>query len=116
MAKQFDFLFDEITSFEHLWQAFKPAAQGNRNQVEVADFETNADFRVLEIQRALQRGPWLPGPYRSQFSTPKPGTRRNSVSLSVTSVAPSAKACAAMKVSLGPIGAPDFSSCVRILA
>ena len=65
MAKQFDYLFEEITSFENLWRAFKRAAQGKRGQVEVADFEMNADFRVLEIQAALKAGTWQPGPYRS---------------------------------------------------
>ena len=64
MAKQFDDLFEEITSFANLWRAFKRAAQGKRSQVEVADFEPNADLRVLKIQRALQSGTWLPGPYR----------------------------------------------------
>ena len=72
MAKQFDLLFEEITSFENLWRAFKRAAQGKRGQVEVADFEMNADFRVLEIQRALQSGAWVPGPYRSfEINDPK---------------------------------------------
>ena len=72
MANQFDLLFEEITSFENLWRAFKRAAQGKRSQVEVADFEVNADFRVLEIQQALQSGTWLPGPYRSfEINDPK---------------------------------------------
>ena len=65
MEKQFDHLFEEITSFENLWRAFKRAAQGKRGQVDVADFETNADFRVLDIQAALKNGTWQPGPYRS---------------------------------------------------
>ena len=72
MAKQFDHLFEEITSFENLWRAFKRAAQGKRGQVEVADFEMNADWRVLEIQAALQNGAWQPGPHRSfEFNDPK---------------------------------------------
>ena len=72
MAKQFDDFFEEITSFENLWRAFKRAAQGKRGQVEVADFEVNADFRVLEIQSALQTGTWLPGPDRSlEINDPK---------------------------------------------
>ncbi len=72
MAKQFDRLFEEITSFENLWSAFKSAAKGKRSQVEVADFEVNADWRILEIQAALKSGRWQPGPYRSfEINDPK---------------------------------------------
>ncbi len=58
MAKQFDQLFEEITSFENLWLASKRAAKGKRGQVEVADFAINADWRILEIQVALKDGAW----------------------------------------------------------
>lgn len=53
MAKQFDHLFKEITSFENLWSAGKKAAKGKRGQIEVADFEIDADLRILEIRAAL---------------------------------------------------------------
>ena len=52
---------------------------------------------------------------RSQFSRLKPGTRENSRSLSVTSVASIARACAAIQVSFAPIGVPWRSSRARIL-
>ena len=65
MATQFDHLFEEITSFENLWAAWKRAAKGKRGQVEVADFEMDADWRILEIQAALKEESWQPGPYRS---------------------------------------------------
>ena len=39
----------------------------------------------------------------SQFSTLRPGTRKNSASLSVTRVQSSARAWAAIKVALGPM-------------
>ena len=72
VAKQFDHLFEEITSFDNLWRAFKRAAAGKRGQVEVAEFEMNADWRVLEIQSALQNGTWQPGAYRSfEINDPK---------------------------------------------
>lgn len=58
MAKQFDHLFEEITTFENLWLASNRAANGKRSQVEVADFEVNADWRILEIQAALKDGTW----------------------------------------------------------
>lgn len=52
----------------------------------------------------------------SQFSTVRPGTRLNSLTLSVTSTAPRASACAAIHRSLPPIGVPCRSSPERILA
>ena len=33
--------------------------------MEVADFEVNADWRMLEIRAALSDGIWQPGPYGS---------------------------------------------------
>ena len=72
MAKQFDHLFEEIRSFENLWTAWKKAAKGKRGQVEVADFEMDADLRILQIQAQLQDGTWRPGPYRSfEINDPK---------------------------------------------
>jgi hypothetical protein len=72
MAKQFDHLFEQICSFENLWLAFKRAAKGKRAQVEVADFEMNADWHLLAIQAALRAGTWQPGRYRSfVISDPK---------------------------------------------
>lgn len=50
----------------------------------------------------------------SQFSTRTCRTRWNSHSLFVTIVAPIATACAAIKVSRGPIGVPARSSAARI--
>ena len=52
----------------------------------------------------------------SQFSTARPGTRLNSRSLSVTSVASIASAWAAIQVSLAPIGVPLSSRPARTLA
>ncbi len=50
----------------------------------------------------------------SQFSTRKSGTRENSRTLSVTTVRSSARACAAMRRSFGPIGLPCRARCWRI--
>ncbi|MBP8019140.1 MAG: hypothetical protein KAY82_03805 [Hylemonella sp.] len=72
MAKQFDNLFEQICCFDNLWLAFKRAAKGKRSQEEVADFECDADLRLLGIQLALHTGTWRPGPYRSfEISDPK---------------------------------------------
>lgn len=51
----------------------------------------------------------------NQFSTRRPGTRRNSRSLPVTTVRSAARACAAIRRSLGPIVAPTDSRWVRML-
>ncbi len=42
----------------------------------------------------------------SQLSRDSPGTRENSRTLSVTTVSPTARACAAINMSFGPIGVP----------
>lgn len=49
----------------------------------------------------------------SQFSSRRPDTCSNSRMLAVTSVAPSAKACAAIQRSFGLIGVPAISSSAR---
>lgn len=53
-------------------------------------------------------------PQRFQFSNPNPATRLNSLSLSVTTTAPRARACAAIHRSLAPMGMPWRSSAARI--
>jgi hypothetical protein len=45
----------------------------------------------------------------SQFSTTRPGTRENSLTLAVITTHSSARACEAISRSLGPIGSPCFS-------
>lgn len=52
--------------------------------------------------------------YTAQFCTFRPGTRRNSRSLFVTSVRFDAKACAAIQRSLFPIISPFASRVARI--
>lgn len=58
---------------------------------------------------------WRPSQV-SQFSTRRRGTRENSATLLVTIVRPSARACAAMMRSLGPMGYPAASKPTRISA
>lgn len=50
----------------------------------------------------------------SQSSRRSPGTLENSRVLWLTRVAPRARAIAAIRRSLGPIGVPDFSRRLRI--
>jgi len=58
-------------------------------------------------------GPTNQAPSVVQFSTTSDGTRENSRTLSVTSTASRARACAAIQVSLAPIGKPWRSSRAR---
>ncbi len=57
-------------------------------------------------ERARHGGPQRP----AQSSISSPGTRENSRALLVTSVTSRLKACAAIRVSSGPIGVPALSS------
>jgi hypothetical protein len=54
--------------------------------------------------------------YPCQFSTFNPATRPNSLTLRVTTVAPSRRAWAAISVSIGPIPCPRDSRSCRIAA
>lgn len=52
--------------------------------------------------------------YLTQSSSTRPGTRSNSLTLFVTSIAPAAMACPAIAVSFGPIGVPARRSATLI--
>ncbi len=55
-----------------------------------------------------------PHRYLVQFSTARSGTRLNSLTLFVTSVAPALRACAAMNRSIAPMGVPRCSRPARM--
>lgn len=65
MAKRFDHLFEQITSYENLWQAFGRAAKGKRSQPEVAMFELWVDVHLLRLREELLAGSWQPGGYHN---------------------------------------------------
>jgi len=58
---------------------------------------SNLEFVCCDARRQPQYGP-------SQFSMPRSATRSNSRTLSVMRVAPRLKACAAISISLPPMG------------
>jgi retron-type reverse transcriptase len=67
MAKQYDGLFGELTSFFNLFLAYRKAARGKRSQAAVAAFEFDLEGRLLQLQRELREQTYLPGPYRSFY-------------------------------------------------
>jgi hypothetical protein len=71
----------------------------------------SARFRITYVRsRTLN---WTSNTYRSQFSTWRPTIRANSRPLSVTTLQSVARACAAISMSLPPMGAPAASSSAR---
>lgn len=67
MAKQFDNLFDGMTTFSHLHQSFKKAAKGKRKNPSVAAFEWNLEPNLLALQEDLQSGKWKHADYESFY-------------------------------------------------
>lgn len=56
--------FEEITSYEWLYEAYLNARQKKRYRLEVALFGKRIDQELLEIQDALRSGTFVFGPYR----------------------------------------------------
>ena len=66
MAKCYDNLFDSVTCFDNLYQAYRQAAKGKRgNNEAVAAFEIDLEAHLLQLQRELQTGRYRPGAYHS---------------------------------------------------
>ncbi len=74
MAKSYDFLYPQITSFENLYLAFRKAARGKRGRFPAAGFEINLETELLKLQRELQEKSYQPGGYHS-FYIRDPKTR-----------------------------------------
>jgi retron-type reverse transcriptase len=68
-------MFDAITSWENLWQAFRVAARGKRRKRSAAAFEQQVADRLLELQHELLSGAYCPGPYH-HFIIHEPKRRR----------------------------------------
>ncbi len=68
-------MFEQVTSWENLLEAWRNAARGKRGQTAVAAFEHQAADKLLAIQSALRDGTWSPGPY-VHFHIHEPKTRR----------------------------------------
>ena len=72
MARSYDHLYPQLTSFENLYLAFRKAAKGKRGQPSVAVFEFNLEENLLLLQDELRAGTYRPGAYASFYiSDPK---------------------------------------------
>ncbi len=57
-------LFEQMTTFEHLYQAFLRARKGKRGQEEIAAFERNLEPNLFDIQESLRNQTYQPGGYK----------------------------------------------------
>ena len=57
-------VWQQLVSFENLLLAFKKARRGKRGRPSVADFECRLEPELLQLQRELQNGEYMPGDYR----------------------------------------------------
>jgi len=71
--KTYKHLFEQLTSFENLYQAWRGAARGKRAKAEVADFEFNLEENLFTLQNELSEQTYRPGAYRNfHIQDPKP--------------------------------------------
>lgn len=57
-------VFEEMTSFDWLYEAYRNARMQKRYRLEIAIFSRDLDGHLLEIQAALREGRFKFGPYR----------------------------------------------------
>ncbi len=62
-------LYEELCSFESLYQAFLRARKGKRKLEEIAAFERNLEPHLFAIQEILQTQTYQPGGYYSFYRT-----------------------------------------------
>ncbi len=65
MARTFDGLFPQLTSFQNLYLAYSKASRGKRGQPAVAAFEYRLESQLFRLQAELQGHSYRPGPYQS---------------------------------------------------
>ena len=65
MAKKYNKLWPQLTSFSNLWRAFKKAAKGKRSKPSVAGFEYDLEENLFVLQEELRDGRYQPGQYYS---------------------------------------------------
>ena len=53
MAKRYKHLYEQIVTFENLWQAYRKARKGKRQKQGVSAFEFDLENELLSIQEAL---------------------------------------------------------------
>ena len=62
--KRLDGIWETVTSFANLLQAYRNARRGKGSKPGVAEFGLNLERELLALQRALQEGTYQPGEYR----------------------------------------------------
>jgi len=62
-------LYEQLCSFEHLYNAFLRARKGKRKQEEIAAFERNLEPELFDIQGSLLDQSYQPGGYYSFYRT-----------------------------------------------
>ncbi len=62
--KRFGGLFDQVSSTENLWRAWREFRRGKRGRPSVRAFELDAERQILRLHRELPAGQYLPGEYR----------------------------------------------------
>ena len=58
-------LYDNLWSFENLYEAWRKARKGKRYREQAAAFERNQEEELLLLQEELQARRYQPGPYQS---------------------------------------------------
>ena len=58
-------MWQQLISFQNLWNAWLAASRGKRSTPDVAEFEANLEANLFALQRALTDGSYRPGGYRS---------------------------------------------------
>ncbi len=73
--KTFKHLYETVTDFENLRQAFWSAARGKRRSIAVASFEYDLEANLLQLQQELRQQIYVPGQY-THFYIHDPKRRR----------------------------------------
>ena len=72
MPTSFNNLYQQIASFDALYAAWERARRGKRRRSDVARFDSDAEYTLLQLEREVIAGSYRPGRYRSFFiSEPK---------------------------------------------
>jgi len=67
MARTYDNLYSQLSSFDNLHLAYRQAAKGKRGQSLVASFEFRLEEELCALQDELLAGTYTPGPYHSFY-------------------------------------------------
>jgi len=60
-------LFDNITAWDNLWQAYRAAARGKRRRASAAEFEYQVADKLIALQTQLRAKTYRPGAYCNFF-------------------------------------------------